>query len=615
MQVTPRPRRRSPTRAAAMTFEVERPRRPRDQHPLRHLPPARPARPLRRQRDRRAGRLQRGPRERRQVGRGGARDRGHPLPRDPRLRRAGAREARRVPRQLRRRPRPPVSAAALTMLVAWVALPGPARRDLRSAGGAARSPARRRASPGAAGAGGRLRGDRRRRPASSPSATRPPALDDPGRRRAGGARLVALAVRSPRAGLRSGGSGRPPPCSRLRRADRALGRADDRRLHQASTTPRPGWRSPTGCIDHGRDLGGLAPSTLRGDARLQPRRRLSGRRLHPVRGRRRSLLGDGPRLADPALHGVAGGAARRWPCGRWRGRSPGRPPCARAIAFIAAQPALLYGYYLWGGVKEVAAAALIAGAAPLASRALAARARRGAGSSLAAVLVARRWSGCSSAGGADLARSRRSPARRSLARPRARGRACGAGAPVGLGAGVAAPQRPGRWSPAALLPPTSSPLTDAAARGNLIGPSSRSRSPGSGPRATSGSTRSPSCSTYVLIGDRRSSPRSPGSRWPGGGARSAPLVYVVGSARRRAGLCLLGSPWVDGKALATASPAIPFAAMLAVGGWLIAGRRRGARALGGGGRRRRAVVERARLPRRQPRAARPARRARARSAS
>ena len=43
-----------------------------------------------------------------------------------------------------------------------------------------------------------------------------------------------------------------------------------------------------------------------------------------------------------------------------------RRGCARLAAFIAAQPALLYGYYLWGGIKEVAAAALIAGAAALA---------------------------------------------------------------------------------------------------------------------------------------------------------------------------------------------------------------------------------------------------------
>ena len=50
---------------------------------------------------------------------------------------------------------------------------------------------------------------------------------------------------------------------------------------------------------------------------------------------------------------------------------------ARAlVVFAAAQPALLYGYYLWGGIKELAAAALIALVACLAFRAgSAARAR------------------------------------------------------------------------------------------------------------------------------------------------------------------------------------------------------------------------------------------------
>src|SRR5205823_14342514 len=38
-----------------------------------------------------------------------------------------------------------------------------------------------------------------------------------------------------------------------------------------------------------------------------------------------------------------------------------RSPRLRALAaFVAAQPALLYAYSLWGGIKELAAAALLA---------------------------------------------------------------------------------------------------------------------------------------------------------------------------------------------------------------------------------------------------------------
>jgi hypothetical protein len=48
-------------------------------------------------------------------------------------------------------------------------------------------------------------------------------------------------------------------------------------------------------------------------------------------------------------------------------------PARAAAAFLAAQAALLYGYSLWGGVKEVTAAALVALAAALTSEAFKAR--------------------------------------------------------------------------------------------------------------------------------------------------------------------------------------------------------------------------------------------------
>ena len=48
-----------------------------------------------------------------------------------------------------------------------------------------------------------------------------------------------------------------------------------------------------------------------------------------------------------------------------------RPALAAAAAFVGAQPALLYGYSLWGGVKEVMAAALIATVAAVAGWSLA----------------------------------------------------------------------------------------------------------------------------------------------------------------------------------------------------------------------------------------------------
>ena len=58
----------------------------------------------------------------------------------------------------------------------------------------------------------------------------------------------------------------------------------------------------------------------------------------------------------------------------------------RAVAaFLGAQPALLYGYYLWGGVKEILAATLVATGFGLATAALPVRGLR---SALPTVIVA-----------------------------------------------------------------------------------------------------------------------------------------------------------------------------------------------------------------------------------
>ena len=106
----------------------------------------------------------------------------------------------------------------------------------------------------------------------------------------------------------------------------------------------------------------------------------AGSRRRPTRRRSHFNLGDGYPIGVFIPFGVgaellgtdvawliqpyiafAAGAARARRSGRWRRRSVGSPRLRAAAAFVAAQPALLFGYYLWGGVKEVAAAALIAG--------------------------------------------------------------------------------------------------------------------------------------------------------------------------------------------------------------------------------------------------------------
>ena len=69
MQITPEAAKEIAAAQRRHHLQARRPLRPRNQHPLRHLPAARTARSLRRRRGRGARRLQRRPRQRRQVGR------------------------------------------------------------------------------------------------------------------------------------------------------------------------------------------------------------------------------------------------------------------------------------------------------------------------------------------------------------------------------------------------------------------------------------------------------------------------------------------------------------------------------------------------------------------
>ena len=144
------------------------------------------------------------------------------------------------------------------------------------------------------------------------------------------------------------------------------------------------------------------------------------------------------------------------------------PALRAAVAFVAAQPALLFGYYLWGGVKEVARGGADRRASPPAPRACVASGC-GRRSLLAPALL------CA---GAD-----RRPERRRAASgwcPALGARRVLLAARTGLargsrprGARLAGARRRCSALPVlvsgGLLPPTSSPLTDGGARGNLIG--------------------------------------------------------------------------------------------------------------------------------------------------
>ena len=110
-------------------------------------------------------------------------------------------------------------------------------------------------------------------------------------------------------------------------------------------------------------------------------------------------------------------------------------------------------------------------------------------------------------------------------------------------------------------PPTSSPLTDAGAIGNLGGPLEPAQVAGIWPVGDFRSHPQPVALAYVAIGVvglaaaagllvawRR------GAWWA--------LAFIAGTLLAALAIGLAGSPWVDGKALATASAAVPFAALV-----------------------------------------------------
>ncbi|MQA76047.1 MAG: hypothetical protein GEU88_17225 [Solirubrobacterales bacterium] len=242
-------------------------------------------------------------------------------------------------------------------------------------------------------------------------------------------------------------------------------------------------------------------------------------------------------------------------------------PLRALVAFVAAQPALLVGYYLWGGIKELAAAALIATAAALAGRLLADR--LAARMLVPFAFVCAALAGVLSGGGLiwlipalallTALGLRRLP----LVAVAARGAVLiGLVAALGLPVLVAGD----------LLPPTSAPLTDAGARGNLIAPLEPAQVAGIWPAGDFRFDPVDGLPVDALIAVALIA--AAGGLAVAWRARAwGALAYVAGMLAAAGLICAIGSPWVDAKALATASPAIPFAAMIA-GAALVASRRR-----------------------------------------
>jgi hypothetical protein len=297
-------------------------------------------------------------------------------------------------------------------------------------------------------------------------------------------------------------------------------------------------------MEHGRSLGGLDFSSYYATLKFN----LAGG--YPIGafipfGTGQKLIGGDPAwVFQPYLSFLAATLSLRvWQIVGGAVRRPG--PRALA-AFIASQPALLYGYAMWGGVKELAAAALLALAAGLAP----ATVRRGAtfrdvfGLALtAAALVAVLspgglvWLGPMLVGLAVVAMLRFGW-RRGLAQ--------GAFFAVGL-AVLSAPVLA-----SGLVPPTSKPLVGSNGEGNLRGPLSAFQALGIWPSGDFRFHPDAGVVTAVLIALGLLAALL--GLWALWRRRlCTPLLYA--SALLTCALIVaLGSPWAAGKALATASP-------------------------------------------------------------
>ncbi len=318
-------------------------------------------------------------------------------------------------------------------------------------------------------------------------------------------------------------------------------------------------------MEHGRSLSGLAPSTYEAALAFNIGKGYPIGAFLPL-GVARELVGqDVAWVIQPYMASLGAILALvLWEMPRVLVASP---RLRAVVGFVAAQAALLYGYYLWGGIKEVTAAALIAGTAAVSAVAIS-RPREVGPVAVLAVMGAAAV-GVLSGGGAVwllpplmavaaalvIALGPAATLKRGLAF-------------VGALALLALPV----IAPGGLLPPTSSPIDSATALGNLFAPLPLRELAGIWP---AGDFRLPPASmvvTDVLIGVALLAAVL-AIAWAWRARAWAPVVFVVGALASCLVIFAIASPWVTGKALASASPAIPFAAAVAAAALWSRGRR------------------------------------------
>lgn len=305
-------------------------------------------------------------------------------------------------------------------------------------------------------------------------------------------------------------------------------------------------------MEHGRDLSGLEPSTYLATLEFNLADGYPVGVFIPFGTAQNLVGGDLAWVFSPYLSFLAAMLSLSlWEILGSLLRRPG----ARALAVVlTAQPALLYGYAMWGGVKEMAAAAFIALAAASAPRALRPTGR--VREVLALALAVAALVGVLSPGGLlwvapilfflTLLAWRRLGSRETLRR------AAIFAVLVGL---LALPV-----FSSGLVPPTSSPLTDAYAKGNLLGPLDPLQALGIWPAGDFRVDPDSTVATAVLVCLGLLAALI--GLWIAWRRRAEPTLLYASGLLAAAAIVLIGSPWAGGKALATASPILLSLAVL-----------------------------------------------------
>jgi hypothetical protein len=319
-------------------------------------------------------------------------------------------------------------------------------------------------------------------------------------------------------------------------------------------------------MEHGRDLTGLAPSSYEATLAVNLPGGYPIGAFLPLGVGQAIVSQDGAWVIQPYMAFLAAMLATTF----YMLAAPvlRSQPLRALAAFVAAQAALLFAYYLWGGVKEIAAAWAIALIAALAvpatrpgtpMRAVIPLAFAGAATLAILSFGGAVWLGPLLLAAAVLA----------VRSYGARFTAQRAAAFLVAGAVLALPSL---LKAKTFLSPNSGTLTNSTDLGNLIKPLSGLQFFGIWPNGDFRLRPESMAATRLLIAVVIVAALAGlWLAWRRGG--NALLIYVAGATVGCVLVTSFASPWVDAKALATASPAFVLAGLIAAGAIVESGRR------------------------------------------